>query len=920
MCSPVLCSAVQGCAMLCRAMGYDAGMAPLIQSAPAPLQAALLDALHDARSGGAPRLPRVLELPPERLLRALHVVAVQDEGRWFPCGWLKGGHAPGLLHAFAGGWLYLPEAPTPATVEEARRLGVTLWAPGAEHAADLAWLAGVEAIERVAFTAVDPSLADLRRAMLANARGACAVHLSGEPGVGRASLVAWAHSVLDDRPLAWIEGVDGAPRPGQWCLFRELDRLGPEAVAALIELQRARAPRPPPPPPRPGRPRPDHPAFDAVLGESPAIASLLAEALELAPTRLSLLLVGEPGVGKEVLARAIHALSGREGPFVAVDLGAIPEGLAESELFGHRKGAFTGADRSRPGAFRAAEGGTLFLDELGNLPLALQAKLLRALQEREVSPVGEDRPVKVNVRVLSATNADLPRMVARGLFRADLLGRLEETLLTLPPLRERGEDVLRLGRVLYVAARGGPVAEPWITPGAARALMAWRWPGNVRELQSLMRYAAAVCPPGDPVAPEHLGPLSPSARRPTPLFTTGPAETDPALDTLIHGASRLRVPPLRERGPSALRAAILWLLYGRGVTAEALADLERRPWWGGWPELHAAMAALRAVEADCVTLETVRRHLPGVADEAKAPIVLLVSPALEPDGRVGGLRRDLSAASVLFGRARSFGELQSAAQRGDRRASLWTETARRLSPQREPACVEIGWQRRLSRAQALLTRDAQGLIVSALPEVAAALFAAPLLANAPLRRVTPDAPALLGAGGELRLVDPNGELLVQLFVFLGPLALVERGAEALARSEAVSAAGALTRSDAPPALPSPEPTAAPTAAPEPPVMRVFVCEVGERAALNHLLVSFEGGSLKDHVIAATQTWASLPSLKRLREFFADAPRLSQYLSRLYAMEENAALRDGLREALAARWDGDERLKRLPKGVRDALAK
>ena len=124
MCSPVLCSAVQGCAMLCRAMGYDAGMAPLIQSAPAPLQAALLDALHDARSGGAPRLPRVLELPPERLLRALHVVAVQDEGRWFPCGWLKGGHAPGLLHAFAGGWLYLPEAPTPATVEEARQLGV----------------------------------------------------------------------------------------------------------------------------------------------------------------------------------------------------------------------------------------------------------------------------------------------------------------------------------------------------------------------------------------------------------------------------------------------------------------------------------------------------------------------------------------------------------------------------------------------------------------------------------------------------------------------------------------------------------------------------------------------------------------------------------------------------------------------------
>ena len=891
-------------------------MVRLLQSAPQPLQAALLDALDEARRGGSPRLPQLLALPPESLLRALHVVAVEDEGRCFPCGWLKGGHAPGLLHPYVGGWLYLTEAPTPATAEEAQRLGVTLWTPGAEHEADLAWRAQVEAIERVAFTAVDPSLVDLRRAMLANARGACAVHLSGEPGVGRASLVAWAHAALDDRPLAWIEGNEGAPRPGQWCLFRDLDRLSPEPLAALVELQRARAPRPPPPPPRPGRPRPAHPAFATVLGESPAIASLLAEAMDLAPTRLSLLLTGEPGVGKEVLARAIHTLSGREGPFVAVDLGAIPEGLAESELFGHRKGAFTGADRSRPGAFRAAEGGTLFLDELGNLPLALQAKLLRALQAREVSPVGEDRPVKVDVRVLSATNADLSWMVARGLFRADLLGRLDEARLTLPPLRERGEDILRLGRVLYVAARGGPAAEPWITPDAAQTLMAWPWPGNVRELQSLMRYAAAVCPPGSPVTPAHLGPLSPSARRPTPLFTTGPAETDPALDPLIHGASRLRVPPLRERGAVALRAAILWLLRGRGVTAEALADLERRPWWGGWPELHAAMAALRAVEADCVTLETVRRHLPGLPDEAKAPIVLLVSPALEPDGRVGGLRRDLAAASVLFGRARSLGDLLGAAQRGDRRAAVWTEAIARLSPEREPACVEIGWQRRLSRAQALLTRDAQGLVVSALPEVAAALLAAPLSPNAPLRRVTPEAPAALGAGGELRFVDPNGELLVQLFVLLGPLALVERGAEALARAEAVSAAGALTRGEG--ALPAAPP--APTAAAATPLTRVFVCEPGERAALNHLLVSFEGGSLKDHVLAATQTWASLPSLKRLREFLADAPRLSQYLSRLYAMDENAALRDGLREALDARWDGDERLKRLPKGVQDALSR
>ena len=155
-------------------------------------------------------------------------------------------------------------------------------------------------------------------------------------------------------------------------------------------------------------------ATPVLLGASPPMLALRRDVERLGPTELGVHVAGETGVGKEVVARALHALSGREGPFVAVDLGAIPEGLAESELFGHRKGAFPGADRSRPGAFRAAEGGTLFLDELGNLPLALQAKLLRALQERTVRPVGESKEVPFDTRVVASTHRDLEAMIARG--------------------------------------------------------------------------------------------------------------------------------------------------------------------------------------------------------------------------------------------------------------------------------------------------------------------------------------------------------------------------------------------------------------------------------------------------------------------------------------------------------------------------
>ena len=204
---------------------------------------------------------------------------------------------------------------------------------------------------------------------------------------------------------------------------------------------------------------------------------------------LSVLLCGESGTGKEVVARAIHALSPRQqGPFVAVDCGALPEQLLESHLFGHEKGAFTGADRARPGLFSMANGGTLFLDELGNLPLSLQAKLLRALQERVVTPVGGTTPVPFQARLVCATNADLAVDVKAGRFRVDLYHRVAEFVVALPPLRERPEDVAHFAR-WFLAESNQEMGRrvQGFSEAAERLLRQQPWPGNLRELRNAVR-------------------------------------------------------------------------------------------------------------------------------------------------------------------------------------------------------------------------------------------------------------------------------------------------------------------------------------------------------------------------------------------------------------------------------------------------
>jgi transcriptional regulator with AAA-type ATPase domain len=258
---------------------------------------------------------------------------------------------------------------------------------------------------------------------------------------------------------------------------------------------------------------PDEPRIldaSTLLGATPGLATLLpslgqtfASLAPIARSRVSVIIEGETGTGKEVLARALHALSGRPGDFVAVNCGALPRELVEGELFGHRRGAFSGAVDDRPGLIRAADRGTLLLDEIGDLPLASQAALLRVLQEREVRPLGATRPIPVDLRVLAATHRPLDRMAEQGTFRADLLARLAGHRVALLPLRARREDLgLLLGALLReTAAERGAAVE--LHPHAARALVRYGWPGNVRELEKCLT-KALVLAAGHRVEVAHL--------------------------------------------------------------------------------------------------------------------------------------------------------------------------------------------------------------------------------------------------------------------------------------------------------------------------------------------------------------------------------------------------------------------------------
>jgi len=299
--------------------------------------------------------------------------------------------------------------------------------------------------------------------------------------------------------------------------------------------------------------------FQEMIGQSESLRRVLEVAQRAAPTDLTILIEGESGTGKEVLARAIHRMSARkDGPLIPVNAAAIPEGLLESELFGHERGAFTGAIRARPGRFELAKDGTLFLDEIGDMPPSMQVKILRALQERRIERVGGVKSIGVDVRIIAATNQNLDELVAQGRFRQDLFYRLQGVRVCIPPLRDRLDDLpLLVSHLLERAAKRLWRAPATVSPEALRCLWTYSWPGNVRELQHMLE-AAMVMSDGV-IQPEHLPPAvqhsaQASARGASPFTMAAGASLD---DVLAEGERRLILDALQKANGIQARAAKL---------------------------------------------------------------------------------------------------------------------------------------------------------------------------------------------------------------------------------------------------------------------------------------------------------------------------------------------------------------------------
>jgi DNA-binding NtrC family response regulator len=375
---------------------------------------------------------------------------------------------------------------------------------------------GQQAVERLKDRQFDLLLVDLR--------------MPGIDGLGLVeALRLWGHGV----PILMISGfgtVDSAVRAlhlgADDFLLKPVE---PDVLSARVNDLLERRPRA----------GPAHLGVAGIVGRSPAIRALTERIEKVAPVESTVLITGETGTGKELVARAVHTLSPRKaGPFLAVNCAALAEGILESELFGHVRGAFTGATRDRAGVFEAASGGTLFLDEIGSTSPALQARLLRALQEREVTRVGATAPTRVDVRVIAATNRDLRDLVKEGAFREDLLYRLNVYPLTVPPLRDRVSDIpLLVEHALGLLRDRLPGAKSLAcSPFAMRLLREFSWPGNVRQLLAVLEHAA-ISSDGTRIEAQHL-----------------PDEVRGASDVSSSGRYRVSVPGADER--AAIEAAL----------------------------------------------------------------------------------------------------------------------------------------------------------------------------------------------------------------------------------------------------------------------------------------------------------------------------------------------------------------------------
>ncbi len=269
-----------------------------------------------------------------------------------------------------------------------------------------------------------------------------------------------------------------------------------------------------------------------IVGKSKPMQAMFRTLVNLIGNDLTVLIHGESGTGKELIARALHALSKRKGkPFVALNMAAIPRELVESALFGHEKGAFTGAHQKQEGAFVQAQGGTLFLDEIGDMPMAAQTRLLRVLQEQEVTPIGAKQPVKTNVRIVAATHRDLKSFVTQGTFREDLYFRLHVVPLHLPGLRARADDIPLLVQQFLMNAERRGLARKEFHPDAMKALFAYHWPGNVRELEHLI-YRLCAMTPSPVITARDVAPHLLRREHPIPAFTDDPVAHEPINPSL----------------------------------------------------------------------------------------------------------------------------------------------------------------------------------------------------------------------------------------------------------------------------------------------------------------------------------------------------------------------------------------------------
>jgi DNA-binding NtrC family response regulator len=384
---------------------------------------------------------------------------------------------------------------------------------------------------------------------------------------------------LDEHPLppevpALVVGADPGRRTAMQLVARgardyfampdDLELLR-NAVVAVVKQHHVAGPA------AGARPNGVH-AFDAIVGESRALKTALHRAANLLPHRNArILILGETGTGKEILARAIHAGGPRrDAPFVPVNCSALPENLIESELFGHERGSFTDAHAAKPGLFEIAEGGTLFLDEIGELPLCVQAKLLRALDDKQIRRVGGTKSRTMDVRILAATNEDLMRRVREGTFREDLYFRLSSIVITLPPLRERDEDAILIAQSLLstlAAEHGVPV--PALSLEVKRQLRTYPWPGNVRELKNAVERALLLSPPGELHLEEFLVAAETQAPSPAAQFPF-PARLCEITTAVAHATVKWcrgnRSESARQLGISTKR--LRRLLNGADVEAE----------------------------------------------------------------------------------------------------------------------------------------------------------------------------------------------------------------------------------------------------------------------------------------------------------------------------------------------------------------